>query len=211
MKKRVPRNTTREMNDNPLMGLAIAMNEGASGMIESQEAQGQQSFVNSTTLPTKIMTDKGKEILESFGVVFGDTVEGDPMFQHVTLPDGWTRAGTSHSMHSDVLDSKGRKRIGVFYKAAFYDRSAHMSLSRRYSTHQDYKRRDEEKIYVAIVADGYVAEKPHDTKIIYTTDPIPCPETGDDWDAYDKTNKDAKEWLDEHYPDWNDPAAYWDE
>lgn len=203
-KKMAPKNTRTE-------GYVVPFYGGNPQRILDQEAQGQQSFVTSTTLPTEITTDKGQEILESCGVVFGDVVEGDPMFQHVTLPDGWTRAGTSHSMHSDVLDEKGRRRIGVFYKAAFYDRSAHMSLCRRYGTHQDYKRRDEEKVYVAIVTDGYIAESPNDTKVMYTTDPIPCPETGDDWEAYDKTNGDAKTWLDEHYPEWGDPAAYWDE
>jgi hypothetical protein len=35
-------------------------------------------------------------------------------------------------MHSDLLDEHGRKRAGIFYKAAFYDRHAHMSMTPRY-------------------------------------------------------------------------------
>jgi hypothetical protein len=36
-------------------------------------------------------------------------------------------------MNSDVLDAKGRRRIAVFYKAAFYDRRADARILRRYT------------------------------------------------------------------------------
>lgn len=203
--KRKVRNTAKDAKDNPAALLGIAMVEGTSQMIECQEAAGQSSFVTSTTLPTKIMTDNGQEIMELWGIVFGEVVEDDPMFQYVTLPDGWTRAGTDHSMHSDVLDDKGRKRIGVFYKAAFYDRSAHLSLNRRYRATYDYDRFKEGEGYIGIVTDCDV--------IIYEADPLPGKtEDGEDnFSNYAKSQALAKAWLDEHYPEWNDPSAYWDE
>lgn len=203
--KRKVRNTKQEMKDNPLVVAAIAMADGTSKMIEDQEAQGQQSFVNSTTLPTNIMTDNGQKILEKAGVVFGDVVEGDRMFQYVTLPDGWEKKPTDHSMWSELADDKGRKRAGIFYKAAFYDRSAHMSLDRRYRCTYDYERKDAEGVYVGQAFDGDTA--------IHECGPLPAKKYDgtDAWENYDLAQKQAAEWLNEHYPDWQDPAAYWDE
>ena len=45
-----------------------------------------------------------------------------------TLPPGWSRQGSDHAMWAHLLDEHGRQRVGIFYKAAFYDRSAHMHL-----------------------------------------------------------------------------------
>lgn len=198
MKKRATKNTRMD-------GYVIPVFGGDPQRILDQEAEGQESFVTSTTLPTRIMTDDGKKILESFGVVFGDEVEDDPMFQYVTLPEGWKREGTGHSMHSDVLDDKGRKRIGVFYKAAFYDRSANMHVNRRYSYTYDYERSEAEDVHVGVAKDG--------EEVIYETDPLPGKKANgeEDYDSYRNCQALAKAWLDEHYPEWNDPAAYWDE
>ena len=171
-------------------------------MIENQEAAGQSDFINSTTLPTKIMTENGKEILEGFGIAFGEVVEGDHMFQYATLPEGWTREGTEHSMHSDVLDEKGRKRIGVFYKAAFYDRKAHLWVNKRYSYTQDYDRQGECQEIVEQITDC--------GEIIHETEPLALGGDEKRWEVSDRSIKVAITWLDEHYPGWNDPAAYWE-
>ena len=52
----------------------------------------------------------------------------DPLFRPATLPDGWQRKASDHAMGSHIADALGRQRVTVFYKAAFYDRKAHMSL-----------------------------------------------------------------------------------
>lgn len=122
---RAPRNTE---GDGAGM-LAEAMITGRSeGLIEKQEAQGQRSFVASDTLPTKIFGD-GRAELEAAGVEFIGPVEGDRMFQYVKLPAGWKKEPTDHSMWSKLVDDQGRERGAIFYKAAFYDRSAHMSVT----------------------------------------------------------------------------------
>ena len=200
--KRKPRNTTKFANENPLAMLGLAMSEGASGMIENQEAAGQSDFVNSTTLPTKIMTDNGKEILEKAGVVFGEEVEDDPLFQYITLPEGWTREGTGHSMHSDVLDDKGRKRISVFYKAAFYDRKASCSLKWRYGHTLDYDRKDKEDLLVRQITDC--------GKVIHEMPPLTIGNNDKKWEVSERAEQLARKWLDCNYPAWTDPAAYWD-
>mgnify|MGYP001606995066 CR=1 FL=1 len=178
-----------------------ALVRGTSNAILGQEAQGQRSFVNSETLPTD---NRGaKAILETFGVKFLGIVESDPMFQYVELPEGWKKVATDHSMWSDLVDEQGRKRASIFYKAAFYDRSAHMSLNRRYNYNRDYTRQNDEGVAVAFVTDGKA--------VIYTTPvyQLPSERTKEFYVLTDRVDEEAKEWLDTHYPDWQNSGAYW--
>ena len=94
--------------------------------IEDQEARGQAELVNSEVLPASC---GGREKLEAAGVVFGSPVDGDPLFVHAALPDGWKKRPTEHSMWSDLIDAEGKVRANIFYKAAFYDRKAHMNAT----------------------------------------------------------------------------------
>jgi len=173
----------------------------SSDAIMGQEADGQRSFVNSETLPTD-MQGNAKAVLEAAGVKFLGVVEDDPMFQYVELPKGWKKAATGHSMWSDLVDDKGRKRAGIFYKAAFYDRSAHLGVNRRYGISIDYNRLDAEKVAVAMATDG--------DKTIFTTAPVGFEEDKARYDAQDKARALAVAWLNEHYPNWEDASAYWD-
>lgn len=119
-----PENTaTRD----PLLHLMGAMSDGSSGYITGMEADGQRQVVHGDVLPTKALAVErpADEWLTERGFKLGEQVEGDPLFRHVTLPDGWTRKGTSHAMHSHILDERGLPVVGIFYKAAFYDRDAH--------------------------------------------------------------------------------------
>lgn len=94
------------------------------GYIEGQEARGQREVVNSDRIPTK-----GRSAdLEALGFVLGDVDLGDPLFRSATLPAGWSRAGTGHSMYSDIVDANGRPRVSIFYKAAYYDRDAFFTV-----------------------------------------------------------------------------------
>lgn len=112
---------TNTSKNNPLINLLT----GLPGGIEAQERRGQTELVNSDMLPT----DCGKRAdYEALGFSFGEKVEGDPVFQKATLPAGWKRQGSDHDMWSYIVDERGLKRVAIFYKAAFYDRSARMSL-----------------------------------------------------------------------------------
>lgn len=98
---------------------------GNPNAIEQQEAQGQEELVASELLPSQ----GDWEGLEKLGIKRGDPVEGDSLFVHAHLPDGWTKRPTDHSMWSELVDEKGIKRASIFYKAAFYDRSAQIHVS----------------------------------------------------------------------------------
>lgn len=133
-----------------------------------------------------------KKIFEKIGIKFGDSVDGDPMFQEVTLPDGWKKVSTGHSMWSDLVDDKGRRRAGIFYKAAFYDRSAHMNIVGRFST-DTYKYDDK-----GVVLDGGSAE-------------LFEHKHNGEYDGREIARKHCEQWLDEHYSDWKDNTAYWND
>jgi hypothetical protein len=204
-KMKAPDNTAKAVSDNPILGLFTALGEGGRGIL-AQEDQGQESFVRSETLPTNMSWPPDyntKAILEAAGVKFLGVVDGDDIFQYVKLPEGWKKEPTHHSMWSNLVDDKGRVRALIFYKATFYDRSAHLELQRRFDVKQDYDKK-KENVAVTHVTDG--------GKVIHTTGPIPLPE--DDYDQKCEVLKEVKAkaitWLDENYPDWRDPGAYWD-
>lgn len=100
------------------------------GAIEAQEAEGQRQLVTSRQLPTEIYccSGDGKAMLEALGVKFGQPGKDDPQFCDVELPLGWEIRATGHSMWSDLFDEKGERVASIFYKAAFYDRQAFMTL-----------------------------------------------------------------------------------
>jgi len=205
-KKRVPYNTSQKARELPMVPLAGAIILGAGESILRQEKQGQRSFVNSETLPTdmgRYSKYNVKEILEDAGIKFLGEVEGDPMFQYVELPTGWKKLPTDHSMHSKLVDEKGRERANIFYKAAFYDRSANLSLSTRFNFRLDYDRREKEGVAVAHVTDG--------DNVIHSTEPIKLPDDNrKQYEVSEKAHEAAIAWLNRQYPDWKNPGAYWD-
>jgi hypothetical protein len=199
-----PRNTDTDAQNNPLGQLLDMMSEKTPGdAIYAQEAAGQQSLVNSDTLPSRMSSDDRK-VLEQAGVIFGDPVPGDDMFIYVTLPEGWTKLGTSHSMHSELLDKKGRKRAGIFYKAAFYDRRADLNVVRRFGTGMDYDLTDKGVVVMFVTDSG--------SKVFMTKEYTFIGEKyRDDYNTQSNAAGDeVKAWLEEHYPNWEDASAYWD-
>lgn len=184
------------------------------GGIEAQEAQGQRDFVASEMLPIECNLCT-REQLEEMGITFGEPV--DDLFIRVQLPAGWRKVPTDHSMWSRLLDDQDRERAMIFYKAAFYDRTAHISLKTRFSYGVDPVRGWDDPDYQkggwhCVVTDAGEA--------IWTAEEQVGPEPAYDPDGnrdgwlewYDRKSalgKLGKEWLDEHYPDWRNPVAYW--
>lgn len=160
-----------------LAGLAIG-----SDAILMQEAHGQRALANAvkTELPTDISSED-RVLLVKMGVVFGESVPKDPIFQVATLPDGWSIKPANHSMWSNLVDARGAKRAGIFYKAAFYDRSAHLRVESRYVIDVDYPRDSNEEPKNAKITDAETGE------VIFTTD------------AYRRGI--CHEWLDQNRPD----------
>ena len=181
------------------------------GGIEAQERAGQATFARSETLPK----DCPRLHLEHLGFVFGE--DADDIFVYVTFPQGWSKRPTEHAMWTDLLDDKGRKRAGIFYKAAFYDRDAHMILDCRYTVtvwpHGGWQNDDQTDDWDAVLLDADEVVK------ILESQHLPKPPFRDSdegrrawaaWsDARDAMRKRAGKWLEESYPDCRNPLAYW--
>jgi hypothetical protein len=122
------RNTTEAMKD-PVEASLFLLDAmaGHPGGIERMEAAGQAQLVNSDRLPTDTGRD-GDEAFIALGFTFEEPDPDDPLFRPATLPSGWKRQASDHSMWSYIVDEQGERRVAIFYKAAFYDRRAFMRL-----------------------------------------------------------------------------------
>lgn len=185
-----------------------------SAAIEAQEARGQRELAaaaatGNAQLPTRSQWDE----LEKAGIKRLGPVDGDDLFQRAELPAGWSIKQTDHSMWSNLLDDKDRKRARIFYKAAFYDRRATLHLDARFKI-ENYEHPDYEKIAMSTVKDG--------GEVVFTSDRIEMLTDADRYGYHDKetgvetpskrdvAQKQCEAWLAEHYPDWRSTSAYWD-
>lgn len=167
------------------------------GGIERQEAEGQRQMASSfRTLPK----DMDRAPAETFGFKFGE--DADDIFVNVIAPEGWSIRPTEHSMWSDIIDDKGRKRGSIFYKAAFYDRNAHGSWECRYRVENEYG----------------AGHRPVEIKAVDTaTGELLFSETvppGDDEGRYEREDAAGKvvaDKLAERFPDYRDVTAYWND
>jgi hypothetical protein len=164
-----------------------------SGGIEAQEAAGQATLCASAQLPKEI-NGATREQLEAIGFKFGANV--DELFVTAHLPPAWKKVAGDNAYWSWILDDKNRKRASIFYKAAFYDRRAHMRMERRFnvSLYDDAADKDWNR---AAVKDG-------DNECAY----FGVYKTGD-YDTQKAKDAECRAWLAEHQPLWNDPLAYW--
>ncbi len=183
------------LNNNDAANFLVASTPGG---IERQEKRGQEDFVNSTLFPFQCEMDSAKEgleVLEKWGFKFGKKV--DELFMECVLPDGWKKEASDHSMHSDIVDDKGRRRVGIFYKAAFYDRRASFHIVARYGFHYLF---DDDRGSNHL---GYEIKK--DGKTIKT---FLFSDLGSDKKVVQKI---AMDYLDKNYPDREKLGSYWDE
>ena len=161
--------------------------------IEKQEADGPRTLVESEMIPKEVH-GATREQLIALGFKFGDDV--DELFVTCELPLGWTKLGTSHSMHSDLLDEHGRKRAGIFYKAAFYDRRASMCMHCRFGVDCYLDGSDDSMFQVAVTDCGKVVREFGEIKRY-------------DYEGSRVLESKAMVWLADHYPEWKNPLVCW--
>lgn len=173
---------------------ANALVAATPGGIERQEKEGQQALVQSTDMPLTLTP--GREAFEKVGFTFGEEV--NDLFCNATLPAGWKKVATDHSMWSKIVDDQGRERVSIFYKAAFYDREAFGRLVGRYTLTTLYSGEGIPKDHnVCVVKDG--------DNVVWRGTPA----RSRDWDAQEAQSTAGTAWLAEKFPDWRDPTAYW--
>jgi hypothetical protein len=175
------------------------------GGIERQEAQGQRSF-NETDILPKEVRGVTREQLIGLGFVFGE--DYDDIFVKAQLPPGWSKRATSHSMHTDLLDEKGRARGGVFYKAAFYDRHADMQLNQRFYVRTEYPQDGTVRVFAH---DASINAPAKDFGSVPEIDNAVTREQNlERLRQKDELLEEAELWLKDNYPDYRNPLAYWD-
>ncbi len=208
--------------EDPMMTMVAELGNRMAGRrpglaIEESERKGQAALVaaskgKSCELPRDMR--EARPVLEAAGVKFLVDSPGDQLFLRVELPAGWSIKPTTHNMYTDLCDEKGRRRASIFYKAAFYDRSARLSMERRYSI-ASYYNEDSQDVAVAKVEDqGAVLFESERFQLLTDADRHGV------WDREthtettpskrDVATAQCRAWLDEHFPNWGDVSAYWD-
>jgi hypothetical protein len=196
-------NTTKIAQEFPAVHLTDAIVRGPAGSIENMEKRGTQQLAEASVLPVlgtlKPMgaDNHQRPVWEALGVVFGDVLEDDPLFVNVTLPEGWKVVTTAHAMWNNLVDARGAVRGSMFYKAAFYDRSAHIfPPNTRYHIETEY--RDDDGKFTRFV----VKDRQEPDRVMFAT------EWRDDARAIGR--RAAEAWIDRNFPKHADPLAYWD-
>lgn len=198
-------NFMSNMNELDAFMMFLRTMNGEKNVIEHMEAEGQQKAVNNIMLAKNMRPSR--ESWERLGFTFLDIPDDDVLCK-ASLPEGWRIEATEHSMWNNIIDEKGRTRGSMFYKAAFYDRNAHMDLSCRYGVRSDYIDDDcttteiyfgnkDEKIFVA----GQVHMPKDATKEVRFAN----------YEKEEKLYELAKQFGNENYPNWLDASAYWDD
>lgn len=162
------------------------------GGIEAQEKAGQLAELENQTLPIELSPPRST--WESIGFVFHEPV--DDLFISVTFPAGWTKRATDHPMWTDIVDPNNRIRGAIFYKAAFYDRSAAAHLDPRFSLSKSAKHSTTQRKTVVIDA-------------LNKTEKLFGIREDSEYALGDQHEAEAREWLNQHYPDWRNPVSYW--
>lgn len=164
------------------------------GGIERQEAEGQAKLVaNFDTLPKEVFP-QSPDIAGILG--FKILGEADEIFMRIEAPEGWQLKPTSHSMHSDLIDANGRKRAGLFYKAAFYDRRASLTWLPRYR--ETWKYEGETSV-------GYGIEDCETGEFVELRQ---FPENST-YEVEKPLREEIHEILQSRFPDHSNPLAYW--
>lgn len=159
--------------------LANALVASTPGGIERQEAEGTEKLIASDLLPIK--SNATQEQLTKVGFVFGDPV--DDLFIACQLPKGWIKQRSSGRAFN-LIDEHARLRGYVFYKAAFYDRRASLTMRPYYN--------------IGYIEGGMVAVVDYMDEVVQKFD-----------DEADFLQTKAKQWLNENRPHWENPCAYW--
>jgi hypothetical protein len=183
------------------------------GGIERQERMGTAALARSSSeVPAQLpknMGSNGRAILEACGMVFGKDI--DDLFIQATLPEGWSIKASDHRLYSHILDTAGRERAEIFYKDSSYDRSADLRVRCRYTIGSS----------TAVNADGQAVKYGTDEHTHYQIAILDAKQVSEVIDLtpvegtatrglHEAACDRARAVLAERFPNWQDPAAYWD-
>lgn len=188
----------------PAEMLRLMMKDRAAATAKSIEEEGQRELLaaNGASLP---ITGSEHPCFAKMGIVFGAALDG--FFREATLPPGWSlEASGEHVMWTDLVDDRGRKRARLHHKALLTARMASMKPTVRYIARIEYQgefgRPGESNR-------GFVFDNSTQTEI-FTTRTLRREGNDRMFLKTDTLKQEVAQWLKEHFPDHEDPAAYWD-
>lgn len=182
------------------IGMAIAASGGnpsdAIDIVQNMEQR--RALGDGTTIQFGIRctTPKGAEVLANAGVVFAG--KRDHMVQTLVLPPGWTTK--TEGYWTKILDELGRERAHGFYKGASHDYEAFYSVYGRYGLRDEYE-------------GGEYVDRGTRRRTVASDGGAVTLFRPEGWGIGGKGREDQQAmcvaWLDEHFPNWQDVAAYW--
>jgi hypothetical protein len=160
-----------------------------------------RSFSAENRVPIKLDRSRNydpKAILVAAGAKFFNSALHDDIFQYVEFPEGWKLEPAELPLNFILVDDRGRDRARLHYSEGFNGRGALLSLFPRFAIAFEYDSFRQKGVGSAIIKDCGIP--------IHTLDPVVATDGGTIGWAYEL----AERWLEEHFPDWENPGAYWD-
>lgn len=203
---RRPTDTTDLIREIPELALMGAMGSGGVGQfIDEQRRAGQSELCTTAQHVSLPICCNSKDKLEAWGVQFLPPEEGnrDKLFTPAIIPEGWAIQPTDHHMYTKLVDTLGRERARIMYKADFYDRDAWIEAARRFRAysyrHDDYDEKAQTVTRSGVVADGGVVIWRGEARNGTTRN----------WDLDDETKAEAVAKLAEIFPEPDDFEKAW--
>lgn len=174
-----------------LLGLAIG-----SDAILMQGSHGASAIRGTQQVPVE---NPGQSKLSTFGIQLLERDPTDRLFMNALFPIGWKRVATGHSMWTYLVPPWSAGPVFViFYKAAFYDRSAGMSFRPRYDI-TAYEDNGNDRAYEARVRDYGTGKTLFVAPFEYRN--------GDDYfDASKSAKEQCEEWVKSNLPEYKNGA-----
>lgn len=197
--------------------LADALEVGGPEATLRKEARRQESFVTSDTLPATMSLalwrwssaetlGLARTTLEKWGVKFLGPVEGDPTLERVELSTGWKKVATYEPRLVMLVDNHGRERARI----VLFSNHKELIIQPRYGISE---MRIEEIMHgegpISVVATDGGTVTGGGRELFATPPTPPIKGMSERYGARREAAKMAEAWLDERYPNWRDPLAYW--
>ncbi len=159
---------------------------------------------------------KAYELLESWGVRFGPYDSEQAQTIPATLPDGWSKTGTVGPAWLFVLDEHGRWRASIARRHGFSNLRVEPRIAIHCISSDPVKVgvlnpiRHEARVVVDRGGTRDNGEFEHCTVLFWEERTEADYDIDRKHEAAGDAHYAAEKWADRHYPDWRDPAAYWD-
>lgn len=145
-----------------------------------------------------------RSILEAAGGRIIPVFNPIPRYVRVELPSGWRVIPTNDYKWTNLVDEKGRKRGEIYCMPTFNLPDTYIQACCRYTI-------------VFVRADLNMSQSISQVKdceqVLFTSQPFTFKlhDVESSLSAQHKAGSQSVNWLNEHFPNWRDPSAYWNE